>query len=222
MADFNVPYSIRMMVQLIRRYLNNTFVGDSFSISTNEIALHIWKSASDKIVQLAYKNAQMEAALSVAEAFLETYSIPVTEQDPITQYWIITLPQPPISLPLGYSINDAYFVDTTYGKSQPIFLIKAKRVSYRNFMPMPTGIRGWVEGLTMWLVASNNMSLLNGTARVSMPTARISDLDAPFHLPDDIVTAIYDEVVTKLSERFKEPRSDIKSGEPAGNTQTKS
>ena len=222
MDAVTIPYSIKMMAQLVRRFLNNDFPNDAFSISINEIYLHIWQSVSDKIVKLAYVNAQVEGVLAVAEAFLVTYNLTVTQQDSGTGYWYVTLPQPPLSLPLGYSINDAYFVDPKFGKSQSIWLIKAKRVAYRNDLPEPPGVRGWVEGNTFWMTAYNNVPLLNANLRVQMPTGRSTDLDAPFNMPDDIVMQIFQEVVTKLSERFKMPRDNVKDNEPAGNNALKS
>lgn len=210
-----------MFVQLVRRFLNNTFPSDSFALSTNEIMLHIDQSIADKIPKLAYQNAQFEGVLAVAEAFLVTFSIVGLVQDPITLFWSAKLPQPPLSLPLGYSINDAYFTGPSFGKSVSIYLVKAKYVSYRDELPMPPGPLGWVEGSTFWIKTVGGFSLNGMTLKVQMPTARTTDLDAPFNMPDDILWICYNEVITRLMERFKVPRDNIKDNEPAGNNKVK-
>lgn len=216
-----VPYSKRMFCELVMRTLNNSFPSDAFALSENQVMLHIDQSVSDKIPKLAYQNAQLEGVLSVAEAFLMTFTMTVTSQDPITHYWYVTLPQPPISLPLGYSINDAYFTDPSFGASNSIFFVKAKRVAYRRELPAPPGLEGWIEGSTLWIKAPKGTSLLNKTLRVQMPTGRTTDFDATINMPDDVIWTCFNEVIQRLTDQFRMPRDNIKDNQPSGNNKQK-
>lgn len=217
-----VSYTRLMFIQRIRKHLNNGFPDDAYSTSDREIMLYIDQSVATQITGLAYMNAKIEGVLAIAEAFLITYSITNIIQDQNTGYWYATLPQPPLSLPLGYSINRVYFASTANGISQTATPIKAKRLSYRMNMPLPTGIRYWVENNTIWLAASNNMPLSNQTLYVQMPTARTDDLNAQMNMPDDILEAVFNDVTMQLTKRYQEPKDIINDGVPAGNNTLKS
>lgn len=217
-----VPYSKLMFIQRIRKHMNNGFPDDAFATSDKEIMLYVDASVAFQIVGLAYQNAKVEGVLAVAEAFLVTFNITSISQDPISGYYFATLPQPPLSLPLGYSVNHVYFADTANGVSQSANPIKAKRLSYRLNMPVPTGIRYWIENNTIWLAASNNYPLLNLNLYVQMPTARTTDLNAQMNLPDDILENIFNDVVIQLTKRYQEPKDIIDDGVPAGNNTVKS
>jgi hypothetical protein len=171
---------------------------------------------------LAYQNAKVEGALAVAEAFLITYNITTISQDQNTGYWFATLPQPPLSLPLGYSINRVYFASTANGISQDATPIKAKRLGYRNNMPFPTGVRYWVENSILWLAANNNMPLLGQNLYVQMPSSRTADMNAPMSIPDDIIDYIFNTATQTLSKKFTEPRDVVKDYLPSGNNNLKS
>lgn len=216
-----IPYTRLQLIQRIRRHANNGFISDSYSVSDNELCLYIDQAVAAQIPQLAYAGAKIEGALVINEAFLVTYQL-VLNQDPVSGYWNTTLPQPPLSLPLGFSITRAYFASTGNGVGQDIFPIKAKRVSYRNNLPMPTGTRYWVENSTMWVAASNNQPLLNRVLYVQMPTARVTDLNAPMNMPDDIIEVVFNDVIVQLARRNQEPRDILADGLPAGNNSLKS
>jgi len=217
-----IPFSKQMLIERIRKYLNDGFINDSFSTSDNEILLHIDQAIAFQIVGLAYQNAKIEGALAVAEAFLITYNLTNLSQDPNTGYWFTTLPQPPLSLPLGYSINRVYFANTSNGISEDATPIKAKRLGYRNNMPFPTGIRYWVENNIIWLAASNNYPLFRQNIFVQMPSSRTTDLNAPMSIPDDIIDYIFNTATMTLSKKFTEPRDVVKDYLPSGNNNLKS
>jgi hypothetical protein len=221
MAAVTVPYTKLMLIQRIRKFLNNGFISDDYSTSDNEILLMIDEAVAVQIKSLAFENAKMEGVLMVPEAFLVTFNLTLT-QDPVSNYWYTTLPQPPLSLPLGYSITRAYFATGARGQSQEILPIKAKRVGYRTNLPMPTGVRYWVEGLTMWLAAYNNAQLGKESLYVQMPINRTSDTSLPMNLPDDIIENLFVDVTGRLAKRNQMPRDIVKDDLPAGNNNIKS
>lgn len=83
---------------------------------------------------------------------------------------------------------------------------------------MPTGVRYWVEGSTMWLVSSNNFPLLNVPVYVQMAKSRTDSLSEPMNLPDDAIQGIFDKVIQELDSRYQQPRDEIKDYQPAGNS----
>ena len=217
-----IPYTPKMMIQRVRKYLNDGYISDDFSISDNEILLHIDQAKAFRIVGMAYDNAKIEGALVVPEAFLITYNIANLTQDVNTGYWSATLPQPPLSLPLGYSITHVYFAQPQYGRSIDAVPLPNKKLGYRNSLPMPECVFYWVENSTLWLWATNNQPLLNQNLFVQMPSSRTTDINAPMALPDDAIDYIFNSVTEVLSKRFGEPRDVVKDTEPAGNNNLKS
>jgi hypothetical protein len=220
MAIVTVPYSKLQLVQRIRKHMNNGFPNDSFSTSDTEIMLYIDSAIAAQIKTLAYQNAQVEGVLVVPEAFLVTFNLVLT-QDPVSNFWFTTLPQPPLSLPLGYSITRAYFASGKNGQGQEILPIKAKRVGYRMNMPMPTGARYWVEGLVMWVAAYDNSQLAKENLYVQMPINRTSDINLPMGISDDIIEAVFVDVTGQLTKRYQMPRDIVRDDLPAGNNNIK-
>jgi hypothetical protein len=164
-----------------------------------------------------YAGAKLEGNIAMPEAYISTYNISSLTKDQTTNYWYGTLPQPPVSLPLGYSITDAYFANSANGISDPIFPIENKRVSFRKFMPMPTGIRYWVEGQTIYLQASNGNPLNGQNLYIKMASTRTSDVNAPMNLPDDAIDGIFNGVIKLLANRNQMPQDVIQDDLPAGN-----
>lgn len=212
-----IPYTAKVLIQRIRKDVSNSrFLKDEFAASDNEILLYIDQARAAKIVGSAYNGAKIDGALVVNEAYLITYLLPALAQDDATGYWYSTLPQPPMGLPLGYSINRAYFASTGNGVSQEIFLIKAKRVGYRLNLPMPTGTRAWVENDRILLEASNGQPLLGLPLYVQMPSARTTDVNAVINMPEDDIEVVFNDVVKQLLRRYGSPQDTIKDDLPAG------
>jgi hypothetical protein len=212
-----VPYTKKMLLQRIRKHLNNGFSNDAWATSDKEIILYIDQAVAFSIVGKAYEGAKIDGALVVPEAFLFTYDLGNPIQDNITGYWVVTLPQPPLSLPLGYSINRAYFASSANGVSQEIYLIKAKRVGYRQNLPRPTGTSGWVENSRFLMQASNGQPLGSLNLFVQMPISRTDDVNDSMILPDDIIQPVFDAVVKELTQRYQMPKDIINDDLPAGN-----
>src|ERR1700760_125682 len=212
-----IPYTKRQLIQRVQIHLANDLPGADSSLLDEQVLLYIDQAVAFTLVGQEYQGAKVEGSLVMPEAYVSVYNLTNLQQDLNTGYWYVTLPQPPVSLPLGYSITDAYFAQTAYGKSQPIFPIKNKRVSYREFMPLPTGTRYWVEGETMWLAASNNQPLLNQNLYVKMAKTRTQDIDESLLLPDDAIEQIFNNVVMKCKDRLGIPQDVVEDNLPAGN-----
>jgi len=212
-----VPYNRKQLIERIAKHMSDGFPNDSFAPTSNEINLYIDQAIAFAIVGKAYENAKIEGVLAVPEAFEVTYNLGILSQNDITNEWYATLPQPPLSLPLGYSIADVYFASATMGRSESAFPIRNKRVPYRNYMPKPAGISYRVENSILWVSANNGQSLSGATCYVQMPVNRSANLTDPMNMPDDIIMSIFDTVIKELSQRYQLPKDIIKDDLPAGN-----
>lgn len=193
------------------------FPDASFSPTVKETLLYIDQALAFGLIGQAFNNAKIEGNICVPEGYMTTYLLPSLTQDNVTKFWYTTLPQPPISLPLGYSIDNGYFANTADSIGTQIYWIKQKRVAYRRNLPMPFGVRGWVEGSTLWLAVSDGSSLLNQRFYVRMASTRTEDLDDTMNLPDDAIEQIFNSVVMKLKDRLGLPKDIVQDDISAGN-----
>lgn len=217
-----IVYSKKMLIQRIRQHMADDFPNSEFGASENEVLLYIDQALAYSLVGQAYANAKIEGALCVPEAYLITYLLPAVQFDNVTKEWYSTLPQPPVSLPLGYSIDRIYFANEVDGVGNNVFMIKAKRVAYRDNMPKPWGVSAWVEGNQIKLKANNGTSLLGNPLYVRMASTRTSNVNDVMALPDDVIESIFTNVVAKLKDRMAIPKDVIKDDVPSGATnQTK-
>lgn len=212
-----IAYTKRQFVQRIRQHIADGFPDAAFSTTEKETLLYIDQALAFTLIGQTYAGAKVEGNLVVNEAWLTTYSLPSLSQDRISGYWYTTLPQPPVSLPLGYSISRAFFALSGYGQSSEILPIKAKRVGYRNNMAMPVGARYWVEGSKFWIAQSDGSSLLNIPVYVTMAKTRTESMDETMNLPDDAIEAIFMNVVGKLKDRLQLPKDVIADDISSGN-----
>lgn len=212
-----VPYTKKQLVQRILKHVSDGFPNASTTVSYNQVLLYIDQALAYSLIGSVYANAKLEGSLAVPEAWIFTYQLTALQQDAVTNYWYSTLPQPPLSLPLGYSVNRVYFANAIDGIGNDALPIKAKRLGYRNNMPMPFGVRYWVEGNKIWLAASNGTSLLNQNCYVQMPITRTMDIDEDLNLPDDQIEAIFNNVVMKINQRLQEPKDVVLDNLPSGN-----
>lgn len=219
------PYIYKQLIQRIAKHMNNGYPNDAFATSDNEILLYINQANAYGLVGQVWMGAKVLGYMEMPEAYLATLQLPALQEDPNTGDWITTLPQPPVSLPLGYSINRIYAAGPGNQGNQDVFMIKANRVGRRANMPLPDGVRGWVDYTDQTLLrlrASDNQPLLGKIFFVQMPTTRTSDVMRPMNIPDDAIEAIFNNVVTKLTQRYQEPKDVINDDLPAGNNTLKS
>ena len=212
-----ITYTKKMLIQRLRQHMADDFPSAEFGASENEVLLYIDQALAFGLVGQAYANAKIEGVLAVPEAYYVTYLVPALQYDNIRKTWYSTLPQAPVSLPLGYSIDRAYFANAVDGQGTQVYWIKAKRVGYRNNMPKPMGVSAWVEGDQIILQANDGSSLLNEPFYVRMASTRTSSVNDVMSLPDDSLEAIFNNVVAKLKDRMQLPKDIIKDDIPAGN-----
>ena len=212
-----IAYTKAQLIERIKRHIANTFPDSSFSVSDNEILLYIDSAAAYTLVGQVYAGAKVEGSLAMPEGWLTTYSLAALIQDTVTGEWYTTLPQPPLSLPLGYSITDVYPVEAGRGRGDSFFPIKSKRTAYRNYMPKPPGGSYKVQNSKIILMAADGSSLFGLTFYAEMASSRTEDLSAPMNLPDDAIETIFVNVTTKMIQRMQLPKDIISDDIGAGN-----
>ena len=212
-----IAYTKAQLIERIKKHISDDFPTADFSTTTNEVLLYIDQALAFGLVGQVYAGAKLTGNIAMPEAYVTTYSLPDLQFDNATREWYTTLPQPPISLPLGYSITGVYFAKNLYGRGPSVFLIKNNRVAYRENMPMPFGVRAWVEGSTIKLKASDGGSLLDQPLFVTMASTRTSSLTDTMNLPDDAIEQIFMNVVGKLKDRLGLPKDIIQDDVSAGN-----
>jgi hypothetical protein len=217
-----IPYTKKLFVQRLRQDISNDFPDSEFAISERECLLHIDQALAIYVVGEIYAGAKVLGTLEVPEGFLTRYQLSTLVQDPVTSEWYATLPQPPVSLPLGYSITRAYFANAQNGISQEILPIKAKRAAYRNNMPRPAGAEYKVDGSTIYITANDGSPLFGFPVYVEMLNTRTSSMTETLNLPDDAIEGIYNLAYAKLMQRYKNPKDVIEDNIGAGNTTQKS
>jgi hypothetical protein len=213
-----IAYTKKQLVERIKRHIANGWPTSTFSASDFEVLLYIDQAAAFTVVGQMYNMAKVEGNLATPEAWLTTYTLSTLSNDAPSGYWYSTLPQPPVSLPLGYSINRVYAAEAGSGQSQELLPIKAKRVGYRKNMPLPGGARYWVTGSKIWMGMSDGSSMLDYTVYVEMIKTRTESLTETLNLPDDAIEAIFQNVVGKLIQRMQLPKDVVTDDLPSGAT----
>lgn len=209
-------YTWLQLIVRLEKHINNDYPGTDFSITRNELLLYITEAMASTIIGNMYNSAKVSQSLEMPDAYIIQYTLPALTQDTVSGYWNTTLPQPPLSLPLGYSINRIYPATSGFGQGTDVILIKPKRVGRRKKMPMQFGVRGWVTGQKLWLAASDGGSLFGQTFYAEMPITRPTALTDTLNMPDDAQEAVFLKVVAKLKDRFGIPQDVIQDDLPAG------
>lgn len=211
-----IPYTKKLLIQRIRQHIVNDFPSSELNISVNETLLYIDQALAPTIIGQVYQGAKVEGNLAMPEGFLTTYLLPALTQNSITREWSGTLPQPPLSLPLGYSITRGYFANSANGIGTDVIWIKSKRVARRRYMPQQFGVKARVEGSTIYLEASGGTSLLNQNFYVTMAKSRTDDINETLNMPDDAIESIFQNVIAKLKDRLQLPKDIIQDDISAG------
>jgi hypothetical protein len=204
-----IPYTKTLLVQRIRQHIVNDFPSSDFNITENETLLYIDQAIAYNVIGQMYLGAKVDGSLATPEGYLNTYLLPALVKDSITGYWTTTLPQPPVSLPLGYSITRWYFAKSGLGVGLDVIMIKSKRVARRKYMPRQYGVNGWIEGSTVFLEASNNTPLSGNNFYVTLLKTRTDNINEVLNLPDDAIETIFNNVVAKMKDRLSLPKDVI-------------
>lgn len=214
-----IAFNKKQLIERVRRHLADGWPAVEFSVTTNEVLLYIDAAIASTLVASMVGIAKLTKELSTPESYIITTQLSPLVKNDATNEWYATLPQTPLSLSLGYSITNAYFADAANGQSQPIWLIKAKRSAFREYMPRPGGTSATVRGNIIYIKEKYATALAGFSVYVDMVTTRTSDITAPMNLPDDAIDAVFDKVVAKCMQRMGIPRDVVKDniGEGATN-----
>lgn len=207
-----IVQSKRMFIERVRRHLANNFPNSEFALSENEVLLYIDSALAASIVGTIYNNAKITGVMETPEAFLVTTQLGALTQNTSSLEWYADLPQPPLSMPLGYSITNINF-----SNGGMISMIKNKRVPYREYLPIMPGTRARVEGGRVYLKNSDGSSLYGQTVEVQMIANRTTDIDEPMNVADDVMETVFNMVIQKCVQRFGVPQDIILDGLAPGN-----
>lgn len=213
-----IPYTKKLLIQRLRQDIVNDFPSSEFNVSEKETLLYIDQAIAYTIVGNVYQGAKVTGNLAMPEGYLTTYAISSLTKSNITGYWTGTLPQPPLSLPLGYSVSRAYFASATNGLGSDVNWIRSKRVGRRNLMPQQFGVNAWIEGSTIYLEPTNGASLRNETLYVTMAKSRTESITETLNMPDDAIELVFNNVKQKLIQRLSMPQDIISDDVSSGAT----
>lgn len=211
-----LDYTWLQFIIRLEKHINNDYPGTDFSVKRNELLLYVNEAMSYGLVGQVWNNSKNMGQMEVPDGYIVQFQLAATTQDTVSGYWTTTLPQPPLSLPLGYSINRIYPASAGYGQGNDVILIKAKRIGRRKDMPMQFGIRGWITDDKLWLAASDGSSLLNQVFYAEMPSTRAVSINDSINVPDDAQKMIFDLVIARLKDRLGLPQDIIQDDLPAG------
>lgn len=213
-----MQYSGALLIERIRRHMADGFPSDEFSMSDNEIMLYIDAAVASTLIGSVLGMYKVTGVMEVPDAYIVNTKLDPLVKNANTTEWVTTLPQTPVSLPLGLALNKVYFYNEANGESIPAIPVKSRRVAFRDYLPRPDGVNFRVINGTKLLVnASNGTSLADFSLYVDMVSTRISDKNATLTLPDDAIDAVFDRVIAKCKERMGLPKDIIKDDLPAGN-----
>jgi len=206
-----------VFVERIKRYLSNGWPDIADNYTSNEILLYVYEALATAITTSAKESYKVDGIYSTYEGFITTFSFAASAftRDAKTGYFKVTLPAPPVGLPLGYSIKAPTFVGDGAESYPLIFLQSFNRA---NALKMPTpnfGIYCWPENRTLFLYANGqNLMALPQTLNVPMLTARGatgSDTDV-INAPDDDIEMAFKIVIDNITGRVDRPKTLTNAG----------
>ena len=198
-------------VEQIKRFVSNGWPDIADNYTDNEILMYIYQMTAAEIVIASTNNMKYTGFFSTPEGFITNYDFPANlfNKDANTGYYYVTLPEPPVNLPIGYSIQSPVFVGLG-SESFPLIWVQTFQRGYATKLPLPNyGVFCFVQNNTLFL-DTQQQSLFNSglTLRVPMLSSRSTtgaDTDL-MNVSDDQQAAIFDMVVDKLTGRINRPQ----------------
>lgn len=203
--------TLNQEIERVRRFLSNGIPSDDFSISENEVALYYEAAVASIIPKIAFMGYQVEGVMTLPEGFRTKVVFDTILKDNDTGDGYVTLPSPPIGLPLGYSIDPVTIIGN--GKeSNPLIPIAAKQLAYwKSRKVKPVGGFYWVLNSTLGV--PSDVKLMRGEKlSVVMMSLRDSNRDEPLSLPEDSIAEVFKIVVSQLRERYQLPADNLNDG----------
>lgn len=212
-----LTYSWAQFIERIKKHISSGFPNDDFNITDNELLLYINEAMSYGAVGQVWNNAKNLGEMQVPEGYIVKFQLDSLTQDSVTGKWVTTLPQPPLSLPLGYSVNRIYPAAAGDGQGRDVIFLKSKRVGRRIDMPLQFGVYGEFQNKNVILWASDGSSLGNYTFYAEMPSTRAVNLTDAMPLPDDAAKMLFDMVVLRIKDRMQIPQDIVQDDLAPGN-----
>ena len=211
-----LDYTWLQFIVRLEKHINNDYPGTDFSITRSEILLYINEAMSYGLVGQVWNNAKNLGQMEVPEGYVVKFQLDVPTQDSVSGKWLTSLPQPPLSLPLGYSVNRVYPATAGFGEGSDVIFLKSKRIGRRKSMPLQFGVYGEFYNSVLRLWASDGSSLLNQVFYAEMPSTRAVSVSDTINLPDDAQKIIFDLVLIRLKDRLGIPQDIVQDDLPAG------
>lgn len=205
------------LVERIKRYLTNGWPDIADNYTSNEIMLYVYEALATAITNSSNMAYKVEGIRSTPEGFITDFDFVATgfNRDALTGYFSVTLPAPPVNLPLGYSIKAPTFIGNA-SESYPVIWVEEYNRSVSTKMPTPNfGIYSWVHNRILYLDSQGQNIMLSGlTLRVPMLTARSQNgLDTDLiNAPDDAIDATFTAVIDKITGRVDRPKELVNAG----------
>lgn len=211
----NITFGV--FVERVKRFLSNGWPDIANNYTSNEIMLYIYESLGKAITNTSEGSYQMDGIHTAPEGFITTFSFPASGfvQDTDTGYFKITLPAPPVNLPLGYSIKTPVFVGNG-SESYPLIWVEAYNRATSMKMPTPNfGIFCWPENKILFLnTQGQNIKNSGLTLNVPMLSARSAtgDNTDTINAPDDAIEFVFMDVIDKITGRVDRPKTLTNAG----------
>jgi len=210
-------YSWAQYIERIKKHISSGFPGDDWNITDNEVLLYINEAMAYGAVGQIWNGAKVLGEMQVPEGYIVKFELDSLTQDTVSGKWVTYLPQPPLSIPLGYSINRIYPATTGFGQGKDVILLKSKRIGRRRDMPLQFGVYGEIQNRTLILWASDGSSLSGQRFYAEMPSTRAVSVTDAMPLPDDASKMLFDIVVSRIKDRMQIPQDIVQDDLPSGN-----
>jgi len=205
----NITFGV--FVERVKKFCENNWPDQKLDVTSNEILLYVYEGIGVAIVNAAEKGYQAEGILALPEGFLTVYKLAASSftQDQNTGIYQVTMPAPPVNLPLGYSISAPFFAGYN-SKSYPLIAVNASQVGYFDKIEMPNyGVFYWPEG-SIFNMYSPNVNLyesgLTLYLRMLSPRSLTNTDTDTINVPDDQLLVVFDIVCQKLIARMNRPK----------------
>jgi len=203
----------------VKKFLQNNWSDVKFDLTDNDIGMYTYECIGAVIAQMSERAFQEVGIRSVPEGFITTYKFTGADmsQDKDTGYYSLTLPSPPVGLPLGISLQSITFAKQGQ-VSFPVIWVNPYQKGFYDRIATPNfGVYGWVEGSTLFL-NTQAFDLIGAdlSIRVPMLSTRTAtgSADDIMNVPDDALSMIFDMVVQKLTAKESKPRDNVNDGSP--------
>lgn len=204
-------------VEQIKKFVSNGWPDIADNYTDNEILMYVYQMLAAEIVVASTNNMKYTGFFSTPEGFITDYDFPVNlwSKDPNTGYYFVQLPEPPVNLPIGYSIQSPVFVG--FGsESYPLIWVQTFQRGYGTKGPLPNfGIYCFVKNNTLFLDTQSKSLFGSGlTLRVPMLSSRsVTGNDADLiNASDDQLAAVFEMVTDKLTGRLSRPQTLTNDG----------